>query len=57
MLHPITKQHETVAVDFAIGEFQISLLDDTGKQRNARAEQYRIQLHDDLVDLGKKRRG
>ncbi len=57
MLHPITKQHETVAVDFAIGEFQISLLDDTGKQRSARAEQYRIQLHDDLVDLAKKRRG
>lgn len=57
MLHPITKQHETVAVDFAIGEFQISLLDDTGKKRNAWAEQYRIQLHDDLVDLAKKRRG
>lgn len=54
MLHSIMKQHETVAVDFAIGNFQIGRLDSTGKKRNSRSDYYRIQLHNHLVNLRKK---
>ena len=57
MLYPIAKQHKTVAVDLALGKLQIGLFDGTRKQWNTRAQQYWIDLEDNLVDLGKKRRG
>ncbi len=53
MLDRVTKQHKAVAVDSAIGEFQLRRLDSPGKEWNACAEKYWIDFHDDLVNLGK----
>jgi hypothetical protein len=54
MLYAITQQHEPVVENSAVSKFQTSRLDHTGKQWNAGAEENRIHLQDDLVDLRKK---
>ena len=55
--YPIMNQHETVAIDRAVGELKTGLLDETRKERDAGAEQHRVDLQDDLVDLREERRG
>ncbi len=57
MLHAVTKQHEAVVVDFALGEFQSVLADCAGKERNAGAEQDGVHFENQFVNFGEESLG
>src|SRR5437870_4688171 len=50
VLDSVTQHHTSVAQLFAIRQFQIDLLFHLVEQRNARAQQYRMNADTNLVD-------